>query len=232
MSGNPSEFESTLEELSAARDEVELEWVRRVEELTARTQAAMGAARTAEELAGADPNAGLEAAPVFDAPNLATALPPLPTASSGGGVRGRLCRWLLGEFLGALQEWASEVAGAHAQSQQDVAALRSHAALIDEDRRAAREARVAQYQRTEAIREAVNRMIESVDLFAGVAYKAREMMNAKDAELLHRSTEGPLRRTDVILDELGRQQEALLAELVGKRAELDELVRRATAGGD
>ncbi len=56
----------------------------------------------------------------------------------------------------------------------------------------------------------------------------REMLslvNAKDAEVLQRSVAGPLRRMEVLFDEFGRQQEALLSQLVGRRRELDDLVR-------
>ena len=60
-----------------------------------------------------------------------------------------------------------------------------------------------------------------------VQQKMLELVNAKDAEMLQRAAHGPLRRMELVFDEFGRQQEALLAELVGRRQELDALVERA-----
>jgi len=54
------------------------------------------------------------------------------------------------------------------------------------------------------------------------------LVNAKDAEVLQRAVAGPLRRMEVLFDEFGRQQEALLSQLVGRRRELDEIVRMVT----
>lgn len=60
-----------------------------------------------------------------------------------------------------------------------------------------------------------------------VQQRMLELVNAKDAEMLQRAAHGPLRRMELVFDEFGRQQEALLAELVGRRQELDALVERA-----
>ncbi len=56
-----------------------------------------------------------------------------------------------------------------------------------------------------------------------------ELVNAKDAEVLQRAVAGPLRRMEVLFDEFGRQQEALLSQLVGRRRELDRLVGAVSA---
>ena len=58
------------------------------------------------------------------------------------------------------------------------------------------------------------------------------LVDAKDAEVLQRSVAGPLRRMELVFDEFGRQQEALLAQLVGRRRELDELIEKASGAMD
>jgi hypothetical protein len=55
-----------------------------------------------------------------------------------------------------------------------------------------------------------------------------DLVNAKDAEVLQRAVAGPLRRMEVLFDEFARQQEALLAQLVGRHRELDEVARALT----
>jgi hypothetical protein len=59
---------------------------------------------------------------------------------------------------------------------------------------------------------------------AEVHRDAHRVVNAKDAELLQRAAAGPLRRMELVFDEFARQQEALLAQLVGRRKELDALI--------
>jgi hypothetical protein len=103
--------------------------------------------------------------------------------------------------------------------------------------------------RVEALRERVDRLQSTVStdgdvadalnealgaaqqaLLAALATHAEmlQLVNAKDAEVLQRAVAGPLRRMEVLFDEFGRQQEALLSQLVGRRRELDRLVREVT----
>jgi len=49
---------------------------------------------------------------------------------------------------------------------------------------------------------------------------------------LQRAVAGPLRRMEVLFDEFSRQQEALLSQLVGRRRELDDLVRAVTPASE
>ncbi len=100
--------------------------------------------------------------------------------------------------------------------------------------------------RVEALRERVDRLqstvstdgaaAEALNQALGAAQQALQaalathaemlhLVNAKDAEVLQRAVAGPLRRMEVLFDEFGRQQEALLSQLVGRRRELDRLVR-------
>ena len=102
--------------------------------------------------------------------------------------------------------------------------------------------------RVEALRERVDRLqstvstegaaAEALNQALGAAQQALQaalathaemlhLVNAKDAEVLQRAVAGPLRRMEVLFDEFGRQQEALLSQLVGRRRELDRLVRAA-----
>ena len=77
---------------------------------------------------------------------------------------------------------------------------------------------------TGAARAAFECATEAITAAAEVHRDAHRVVNAKDAELLQRAAAGPLRRMELVFDEFARQQEAMLAQLVGRRRELDALV--------
>ena len=77
---------------------------------------------------------------------------------------------------------------------------------------------------TGAARAAFECAAEALAAAAEVHRGAHRVVNAKDAELLQRAASGPLRRMELVFDEFARQQEAMLAQLVGRRQELDALV--------
>jgi hypothetical protein len=77
---------------------------------------------------------------------------------------------------------------------------------------------------TGAARAAFECAAEALAAAAEVHRGAHRVVNAKDAELLQRAAAGPLRRMELVFDEFARQQEAMLAQLVGRRQELDALV--------
>lgn len=80
-----------------------------------------------------------------------------------------------------------------------------------------------------AVRSAFECASEALTAAAGVHERTVNLINAKDAEMLQRAAEGPLARMELVFGEFARQQEALLSQLVGKRQELDELIEKATA---
>ena len=84
---------------------------------------------------------------------------------------------------------------------------------------------------SESLREAVNRAAEAIDSLADLAEQARLLADAKDAENLQRATRGPARKMEIMFEEFGRQQEALLAELVGRRRHLDDLIGQLRSEG-
>jgi hypothetical protein len=75
-----------------------------------------------------------------------------------------------------------------------------------------------------AAHAAFERAAESLAAAADVHRHAHRVVNAKDAELLQRAAAGPLRRMELVFDEFARQQEALLARLIGRKQELDALI--------
>ncbi len=227
--GDDQSFEDTMDVLEAEREETEL----RFRDLLARLTTHIDEVRTATERSTSLYQAQVEirrealasvkdslveaAAPVAPSPDI--------TWPQGGGmVRGLLnglSRWLLRDFFEVL------------------------------DRRGdARSARVDGLgARVDSLRERVDRLQETVSTDGdaatalnealGAAHQALQaalathaqmlhLVNAKDAEVLQRAVAGPLRRMEVLFEEFGRQQEALLSQLVGRRRELDRLVRAAT----
>jgi hypothetical protein len=135
----------------------------------------------------------------------------------GGGLRGRvnrLARWLIRDYLEVLDRRRD----AHARRVEDLEGRvdRLQGALS------------ADGEAAEAVHGALGSAHAALQ--AGLATHAEmlALVNAKDAEVLQRAVAGPLRRMEVVFDEFGRQQEALLSQLVGRRRELDDLVRAVT----
>jgi hypothetical protein len=85
---------------------------------------------------------------------------------------------------------------------------------------------------TKAAHAAFERAAEALAAAADVHREAHRVVNAKDAELLQRAAAGPLRRMELVFDEFARQQEALLAQLIGRRQELDALIADLRAERD
>lgn len=135
----------------------------------------------------------------------------------GGGLRGlvnRLARWLMRDFLEAIDRRQH----LHTRRVEDL------------------ELRVDRLQGTlagdgdvgEALNEALGRAHGALQAALSTYSQMLDLVNAKDAEVLQRAVAGPLRRMELLFDEFGRQQEALLSQLVGKRRELEELTRGAS----
>lgn len=136
---------------------------------------------------------------------------------SGGGWRGRinrLARWLIRDYLEVIDR-RDDV---HTRHVEDIKLRvdRLQGTLSAED------------QVAEALDDALGRAHQALHAALAVHSEMLVLVNAKDAEVLQRAVAGPLRRMEVVFDEFGRQQEALLAQLVGRRRELDELVRAVT----
>ena len=169
------------------------------------------------------------------------------------GVRGWLITWLLGDMLPkvgqrqvALERALVDLQGNIALLRDDVLAalgrVQDHAAvqleariktlraLQDQQYAAIAAARLDDLRRWRGIGEALDHTVEALTLVTRLSERLREVVNAKDAEALQRAVAGPSLQIEVIFDELTRRQEALLAELVGRRQELDELI--ASVSGD
>jgi hypothetical protein len=80
----------------------------------------------------------------------------------------------------------------------------------------------------EALDQSLNGMHQALQAALATHAEMLDLVNAKDAEVLQRAVAGPLRRMEVLFDEFARQQEALLAQLVGRHRELDEVARALT----
>ncbi len=220
-------FEDTMDVLEARREKTEARFRDLLAQLTGHVDNVRAATERSTRLyqehvdARREPLAlgkdGLaEAAGDDDPPDADVAWP------SGGGFARRLLnglsRWVLRDFLEVLDR-------RNDTRSQRVDALGA---------------------RVDALRERVDRLLSTVStdgdvagalnqalgaaqqaLQAALATHAEmlQLVNAKDAEVLQRAVAGPLRRMEVLFDEFGRQQEALLSQLVGRRRELDRLVR-------
>ena len=95
----------------------------------------------------------------------------------------------------------------------------AHAAIKSERR--AREAA------THALYVGLHHATEALSAVLGLQESLKPWLDSRDAETLQRAVHGPLRSMEALFDEFGRQQEALISELIGRRQELELLVRRA-----
>ena len=135
----------------------------------------------------------------------------------GGGLRGalnRVTRWVMRDFLEVLDRRRD----VHTRR---VEHLKDHVdhlqGTVSTDGEAAA-----------ALNEALGSAHAALQAALATHAEMLNLVNAKDAEVLQRAVAGPLRRMEVLFDEFGRQQEALLSQLVGRRRELDDLVRAVT----
>ncbi len=241
------EFEDTLDAIEQARTEHEERYFNALEQLRGRAERLLAAVRLAETAAAEQPQATAAVtveAPI-SVPEAASAGPAgqQPWPSGGSWVRrqvNRAAHWLMHDYIAtldrrhmamerALQAHADRadagvVAAFDAIERVREAAERADQEVVESAGRGADQARSC----FEALREALNRSAEAVDLVADLAERSRLLGDAKDAETLQRATHGPLRKMELMFDEFGRQQEVLLAELVGRRQELDALISRVS----
>ena len=244
----------TLEDLAAVRAAAEDDYLAHVQALEGRVArvleaaAAAEAAATAEGAAPGDPSATLSLPAPLQLPGShRQQADQTPWPSGGNPVRAllnALSRWWLRDYLAVLDARHEALAECshHLETDLDdaLAAVVSQQAgllasctqlneTLNEVHDWARSAWREQATRGELLRDGLNRVGEAIDLVSGASLRLRTLMNAKDAETVRRVVGGVDRKAEVVLDALARRQEALLAELVGRRQELDEIV--ATARG-
>ena len=236
MSDRDSTFEDTLDRLESERETIEGEYwgslstlddcVHRLAAATeevgratrARDEARVAIARRAEQRLGDKPGSG------------AAARQEWPTWPAGGGPLRRLVNGLMGrllrdhlavverrgdqirERLDLLEGLFSDLVAA---TGGDIGAERPGLDTQEVGERLGA---------AEAARTAFQCAAEALAAAAEVHRGAHRVVNAKDAELLQRAASGPLRRMELVFDEFARQQEAMLAQLVGRRQELDTLI--------
>ena len=142
--------------------------------------------------------------------------PDLPWPRGGVGLRGRVnavARWLIRDYLEVLDRRRT----VHSRRVEDLKErVDQLQGTISTDGEAAGALNEALGSAQQALQAALATHAEMLDL-----------VNAKDAEVLQRAVAGPLRRMEVLFDEFGRQQEAMLAQLVGRRREMDTIDRAA-----
>ncbi len=212
--------------------------------------AAGGAAIPPSEsiLSAASPAALL--APAAERPDEA---PPAEWNPPVGGIRGWLASWLLGDLQPVIDQRQSANDAALAELRADLGSLRAEvAAALDraqqaataqldsalvglgavqeQQRVAATEARAQEARRWRGVGEALDHAVEGLTLATRLSERLRAVVDAKDAEGLQRAVQGPSLQVEVIVDELTRRQEALLAQLVGRRQELDKLIESVSNG--
>ena len=244
----------TFAELEAARVAAEDDYLSHVRELEDRVARVLEAAAAAESAAReADPM------PATDMPSLSSPKPlelpksdrqqadQAPWPAGGGAVRAllnRFTRWWLRDYLAVLdaRHEALAVRSHHLETDLDdslTALVAQQAELLAicaqlnqtlaDVQGWAQSALGEQASRSELLRAGLDRVGEAIDFVAGASLRLRTLMNAKDAETVQRVVGGVDQKAEIVLDALARRQEALLAELVGRRQELDELVAAARA---
>jgi hypothetical protein len=229
-------FENTLDRLESERESIEVAYQQslstlenRVQRLAAATEE-VGRATRAREEARAEIVRRAQERLGGKAASAASTTPEWPSWPSGGGPVRRLVNGLMGrlmrdhlvvidrradritERLDLLEGLFGDLLAATG-GDVDVASTTPGAPSGEGTLSAPGAARAAFECAAEALAAA-----------AEVHRGAHRVVNAKDAELLQRAAAGPLRRMELVFDEFARQQEALLAQLVGRRQELDALV--------
>ena len=192
-------FRSLLEELARHTEAVRDATARCSDLYGARVQACRQAPAADEQRTGATRDEA--------SPQAATAWP-----LSRRGVRGtinRLARWLLRDYLETLDRRGDLLDQRFGRLHERVNAVQEMNAG----------------ETAEALVEALAGTQAALAAALATHREMLNLVNAKDAELLQRAVAGPLRRMELLFDEFGRQQEALLSQLVGRRRELDEIVR-------
>lgn len=241
-----------LDALAAARVVAEDDYLAHVRDLEGRVAnvlAAAAAAETAARTADEAPGEYEAAISILDPPEPRDAERQQPDQApwpiGGGPVRALLngfARWWLRDYLAVLDARHEALAERSRQLETDLddtlAALLSRqaglvassaelSAALAELHRWTCSAWREQESRAELLRDGLNRVGEAIDLVSGASLRLRTLINAKNAETVQQVVGGVDRKAEVVLDALARRQEALLAELVGRRQELDDLVAKA-----
>lgn len=217
MADEEQRFEDTMEALEAQREEIEAGFGTQLEMLSGRIDELNAAIAEATARQRRQVQARREALAAVDAPVADEVAWP----QAGDGARGRanrFVRWLLRDFLAVLDR---REAGLRESTEAVRLRVDRLQATVD-----------AEEALADAVETTMARLHEALHAALEAQAKVLTLINAKDAEVLQRAVAGPLRRMEVLFDEFGRQQEALLSQLVGRRAQLDELVRAVTPAPD
>ncbi len=219
--GDGQRFEDTMDVLEARREETEARFRDLLAQLTTHVEDVRAAAERSTRLyrehvdvrreALASVKDSLAEAAVKDPPDADVAWP------SGGGSARRLLnglsRWVLRDFFEVLDRRGDTLGARVDALRERVDRLQSTVSTDDEA--------------AEALNEVLGAAQQALQAALATHAEMLQLVNAKDAEVLQRAVAGPLRRMEILFDEFGRQQEALLSQLVGRRRELDRLVRAA-----
>lgn len=220
--GAGKRFEDTMDVLEAEREASEARFRELLAELTAHVAEVRQASDRSTELYQAHLTARREALgsvreSLTEAAGEESLNRDLGWPEGGGGLRGRvnrLARWLIRDYLEVLDRRRDVHSGRVEELKGRVDRLQG---TLSVDGEAA-----------EAVHEALAGAHAALQAALATHAEMLVLVNAKDAEVLQRAVAGPLRRMEVLFDEFGRQQEALLSQLVGRRRELDDLVRAVT----
>jgi hypothetical protein len=220
--GDGTRFEDTMDALESEREATEARFRELLAELTAHIADVRDASDRSTELYQTQVTARREAlASVKDRLNEAAGEESLNRdlgwPQGGGGLRGRvnrLARWLIRDYLEVLDR-RGDVHTSRVEDLKGSVDQLQGTLLVDGEA-------------AEALTEALGAAHEALQAALATHAEMLNLVNAKDAEVLQRAVAGPLRRMEVLFDEFGRQQEALLSQLVGRRRELDALVRAVT----
>ncbi len=222
MDNQEHRFEDTMDVLEADREATEIRFRELLDELSRhvgdvrdaadRSTALHAARRDARRRAHPDSGGGIDATDgaVPDEPARGW-----PQGRGGGrGLLNRFAAWLMRDFLETIDR-RGEAQGRRLEALEVGVGSLKESASADE----------ASYA---ALNEALSGAQAALQAALSTQREMLDLVNAKDAEVLQRAVAGPLRRMEILFDEFGRQQEALLSQLVGRRQELDDLVRRLT----
>jgi len=236
VSNKEATFEDTLDQLESERESIEDEYHRSlsildecVQRLAAATEE-VGRATRAREEARAEIALRAQQRLGGKTASVAPTTPEWPAWPTGGGPVRRLVNGLMGRLMRdylevvdrrteRIRERLDTLEGVFGDL---LAATGGEAG--DGSSAAGAQSGEGGLSTTGAARSAFECAAEALAAAAEVHRGAHRVVNAKDAELLQRAASGPLRRMELVFDEFARQQEAMLAQLVGRRRELDDLI--------
>lgn len=207
-----SDFHHTLRELREVRDTVERDFAARLEALDERVAAAREALETAAEAASRSAGRARPGGRQSEEERSRDDSTGHGTVYVSPGLVGRLLDRLQGGRLARIERQQRQL-GARIEAA-------NVASLVGEAR-----------EHVEAVRELAGRVAEALETSALAIRRGLDLLNAKEAETVHVATHGARAQAELTMSELARQQEALLAELVGRRQDLERLVEAARAAG-